>query len=183
MRILKPLAPWLPWIAFLVIADGSMGRLRVGLVVALVSGAAFAAMRLYRGVLMWAGLLFFAVALVAVFGLHSTWFLKHLAVIANSMLAAAAWGSLLVGRPFTVEFAREQTDPALWSNPVFLRVNRVITAAWATVFTFNAALAWIQMRHPLPVWAAYAVPFGALLAAMLFSSWYPQRVRRRAQSA
>lgn len=181
MRILKPLAPWVPWLAFLLIAHGSMGRVGAGLVVALVAGVVLAAMRLYRGVLMWTGLLFFTLALIAVFGLHSTWFLKHLAVIANGMLAVAAWGGLLVGRPFTIEFAREHTDPARWNDPLFIRVNQVITAAWAAVFTFNAAVAWMQMRHPLPVWAAYAVPFGALLAATLFTSWYPLRVRRRAR--
>jgi uncharacterized membrane protein len=183
MRFLKPLAPWLPWLAFLVIAPGSMGRLAAGLLVALLGGAVLAAMRLYRGVLMWAGLSFFALALIAVFGLHNMWFLKHLAVIANAMLAMGAWGSLVLGRPFTIEFARETVDPARWTDPLFIRVNQVITAVWAAVFTFNAAAAWMQTRQSWPVWAGYVVQFGALSAATLFTSWYPKHVRRSVSTA
>lgn len=179
MRIVKSLAPWMPWLAFLLIAHGGMGRLAAGLVVALVAAVILAWMGLYRGVLMWAGLAFFALALVAVFGLRSEWFLTHLSVIANSMLAVGAWGSLLVGRPFTVAYAREHTDPARWNDPLFIRVNVLITAAWAAAFTLNAGAAWLQVRHPLPPWAAAAIQFGTLLAATVFTWWYPARVRAR----
>lgn len=180
MQLLKPLAPWLPWLALLLISDGSMGRLGAGLLVALVAGVVLAGMKLYRGVLMWAGLLFFTLALLAVFVFRSEWFVSHLAVIANAMLAVGAWGSLILGRPFTVNFAREQTDPSRWNDPLFIRINRVVTALWAVVFTLNAAAAWMQGHHLLPAWAAYAVPVSTLLAATLFSSWYPRHARERA---
>jgi hypothetical protein len=139
-------------------------------------------MRLYEGVLMWAGLLFFGLALIAVFGLHSTWFRSYLTAIANGMLAAGAWGSLLVGRPFTLAYARESTDPAMWDHPLFIRVNQVITAVWAAALTINAGVAWVQVQQLLPGWATNALQIATLLAATLFSSWYPNRVRRRAQS-
>lgn len=183
MRIIKPLAPWAPWIAFMLIANGGMGRLAAGLVVALIVGALLAGMRLYRGVLMWAGVLFFSVALIAVFGLHSTWFLRYLAVIANAMLAVGAWGSLLLGRPFTVPYARETTDPAMWNHPLFIRVNQVITTAWAAAFTFNTGVAWAQTRQLLPGWAANILQFGVLLGVTLFSSRYPRQAGDRVRSA
>lgn len=182
MLVVKSLAPWIPWIAFLIIAQGSMARLRAGLVVALVLGIVLAALKLFRGVLMWAALLFFAGALITVFGLHNTWVLKHLGVIANVMPATGAWGSLAVGKPFTLDYARAHTDPSKWNDPVFLRVNRVITLAWAVVFTVNAALAWAMTRHVVPMPIGLALTFAALIGASVFSSWYPQRVRRAAVS-
>ncbi len=180
MHVLKSLAPWTPWIAFLIIAQGSLGRLRTGLVVALVLGVVLAAVKLFRGVLMWAALLFFAGALIAVFGLHNTWALKHLGVIANVMLATGAWGSLVVRKPFTLDYARPRIDPSKWNDPVFLRVNRMITTAWAVVFTVNAAVAVAMSRHIVSAPIGLTLTFAGLMCASVFSSWYPRRVRSAA---
>lgn len=182
MRIVKSLAPWTPWIAFLIIAQGSMERLRGALVVALVLVIVLAALKLFCGVLMWAALLFFAGALIAVFGLHNTWILQHLGVIANVMLATGAWGSLAVGKPFTLDYARAHTDPSTWNNPVFLKVNRLITTAWAVAFTVNTALALAMTRHLVSAPLGLALTFAGLIGASVFSSWYPNRIRRAAAS-
>lgn len=147
---------------------------------ALVLGIVLAALKLFRGVLMWAALLFFAGALIAVFGLHNTWVLQHLGLIANVMLATGAWGSLAVGKPFTLDYARAQTDPATWNDPVFLRVNRVITTAWAVVFTVNTVLALAMSRHVVSGPIGLTLTFAGLIGASVVSSWYPKRIRRAA---
>lgn len=55
--------------------------------------------------------------------------------LSSLWLAATAWGSLALGRPFTLGIARTQTPEHVWKSPLFLRVNRVITAVWAAAFT------------------------------------------------
>lgn len=178
MRILKALAPWSPWIAFLVIAQGSLFRLGVGLAAGLLTAVVLAAFKLYRGILMWLALVFFAGSFVTVFGLHNTWVSRHLGLIANAMLAAGAWGSLLTGRPFTLVYARENTDPAIWNHPLFLRVNRMITLTWASALTLNAVVAGAQGAHLIPPWCGGALTLANLAGAVAFSSWYPKRVRQ-----
>jgi hypothetical protein len=58
--------------------------------------------------------------------------------IATAGLALIAVLSLLIGRPFTEQYAREQVDPGLWKTERFTELNRHFTAAWALVFILMA---------------------------------------------
>ncbi len=49
-------------------------------------------------------------------------------------LFAIVAGSLLVRRPFTLQYAKEQTPPEVWARPAFMRINYAITAVWAASF-------------------------------------------------
>lgn len=178
MRILQLLAPWLPWVAFLVIAQGSTLRLEIGLMVALALVVLFAVLGWYRGILMWITLGLFVGVTVAVVVFHDTWSPRHFAILANGALAVGSWLGLLIGRPFTLDTARQSVDPAYWDHPVFLRANRQITSAWAAAFTFNTGLAVGQAQQVIPDWLGSVLALAALAGAVAFSYWYPQRVRR-----
>lgn len=181
MSFLKLLLSFAPWMAFLVIARGSLARVEIALLVALGLSVAMAALKLQRGIIMWVSLVFFAAAGIAVVGFHDMWTVRHLGVLANGALALGAWGTLLVGRPFTLEYARQHTDPAKWHEPLFIRVNVLLTTVWAATFTLNTALAWALTKHLWPEWACQTASYTALIAAAAFTSWYPTRVRERAQ--
>ena len=43
---------------------------------------------------------------------HNMWTIRHLGVMANGALALGSWITLLMGKPFTLEYARVHTDPA-----------------------------------------------------------------------
>lgn len=182
MTFLKLLVSFAPWIAFLIIAKQTLVRVETGLVVALVLAVLMALLRLHRGVIMWVSLAFFGVATIAVLGFHNLWTLKHMGVLASGALAVGAWTSLLIGKPFTLAYARQNTDPALWKEAVFVRTNVLITATWSAVFTFNTVVAWILMIHALPEWVCQTLSYAALVGAAGFTSWYPSQVRRAAQS-
>lgn len=184
MQFLKLVVSFAPWIAFLIIARGSLVRVEIALVVALVLAIAMSVARLHRGIIMWVGLAFFTGATIAVLVFHNLWTLKYLGVLASAALALGSWSTLLIGRPFTLEYARQQTDPSQWNNPVFISVNVRLTAVWAAVFTFNALIAWILMeRVLLPQWVCHALTYAALVGAAAFTSWYPSHLRRKAQAA
>ena len=176
---MRTLAPWSPWIAYLLLAAHHR---EIALVAGLVIAAVVGLLKLHRGILMWITIGFFAAAAIAVIGLDNEWTSRHLGFLANGALAIGAWGSLLVGTPFTVDIARERTDPAHWSHPLFIRVNVVISAVWALVFTVNAAADLALTSGLLPGWAGSAIPVTMLLAAVVFSSWYPKRATRAAHT-
>lgn len=171
MRTARNLAPWLPWIVALVLS----GQPKLALVAGLVTAVAVGLLKWHRGVLMWITVGFFAASAVAVIGLHNAWTGGHLGFLANGALAVGAWGSLLVGKPFTMDIARDSTDPSHWNHPLFIRINVVISAVWAMVLTVNAAASLALAAGLLPGWAGAAIPTGTLLAAIVFSSWYPKR--------
>ena len=180
MSFLKLVISFAPWIAFLIIARDTLARVEVGLVAALVLSVAMAALKLHRGIIMWVGLVFFTGATIAVIGFHNIWTIRHLGVMANGALALGSWTTLVIGRPFTLEYARQHTDPAKWNDPLFVHANVVLTTAWAAVFTFNTAVAWVLMQHVLlPEWACHALSYAALIGAAAFTSWYPNFLRRR----
>lgn len=183
MSFVKLLISFAPWIAFLVIARDTLLRVEIGLLAALVASIVMAVLRLHRGIIMWVGLVFFGAATVAVVGFHNLWTIRHLGVMANGALALGSWITLLAGNPFTLEYARAHTDPAKWHDPLFIRVNVVLTTVWAAVFTVNTALAWALMKHLLPEWSCHTLSYAGLIGAAAFTSWYPNLVRRRAQAA
>ena len=91
--------------------------------------------------------------------------------------------TLAIGRPFTLRYARQHVDPALWNEPGFLRTNYVITGAWAAAFAVMAAAEGAMVFNPaLPQTFGFAVVAVTLLAAIGFTVWYPARVRTAARA-
>ena len=87
--------------------------------------------------------------------------------------------SMVIGKPFTLQYARETVDPQYWDRPEFIHTNYVITAAWALAFAVmvlaELALLYLPgMSHRFGV----VVIIVALIAAVKFTGWYPERVKR-----
>ena len=64
--------------------------------------------------------------------------------------------SMLIGKPFTMQYARDDVPPALWSSREFLRKNQMITAVWALAFLAMvlaelAMLLWPNLPQQLPI--------------------------------
>ncbi len=177
---LKMLLSFAPWLFFLIIAQHSMFRLKVGIIGAAVLTVVMCVARLHRGVIMWVGILFFTYAIVAVVFLNNMWAVRYMGALANGALAVGTWAGMAMKRPFTLEYAREHTDPSLWKNPVFLRTNYFMTTIWGVVFTVNASLALQRSIQPtMPGWVYEAITYVLLVSAMFFSTWYPEHLRRR----
>ncbi len=180
MSFFVMLLSFAPWIAFLIIAGGSLFRLKLGIIVAALLMVVMAVTRLHRGVIMWVGIVFFSYALAAVVLLNNMWTVRHMGFLANAALAMGIWVGIALKRPFTLEYAREHTDSSLWDSPLFLRTNYLLTEMWAVVFSINATLAWHRSVRPaMPGWAYETVSYSLLVSAMFISTWYPQYVRRR----
>jgi hypothetical protein len=179
LSFLKLLLAFAPWLSFLVIAQGSLLRLKLGLVVALVLSVVMGLSHLHRGVILWTGLTFFSYATIAVALLNDVWTARHMGVLANGALALASWLTIAVRKPFSLDYAREHTDPSLWNTRAFIRTNVVITSAWALVFTVNTVLAWGKMvQFILPEWGYEVISYSLLIVTAAMTIWYPNHRRR-----
>ena len=180
MQFLKLIFGFAPWLAFLIIAHDSLFRLKLGLVVALVLSVIMGLLRLHRGVILWVGLAFFSSATVAVVFLENMWAVRYMGILSHGALAIATWYTLAVKRPFTMDYARAQTDPSVWNRPEFLRTNMIVTLVWALCFTAGALVAWLKMaRHDLPAWEYEFISYGLMLLGVVFTNVYPAFVRRQ----
>ncbi len=182
MSFLKLLLAFAPWLAFLIIARDSLFRLKLGLVTALLLSVVMGVARLHRGIILWLGLMFFSYATLAVVVFDDMWSVRHMGVLANAALAVSAWVTIAVGKPFTLDYAREHTEPELWQNPRFIRNNILITAVWATAFSVNAVLAWGKMVDALlPGWGYEVLSYTILVGTALFTTTYSKRLQRARQ--
>lgn len=89
--------------------------------------------------------------------------------------------TLVIRKPFTLAYAREQVPQEHWDSPQFLHVNDVITAGWAVAFAVLVLADLLMLYVPdVPLWIGVAVTLAALAGAIQFTKWYPDRVRGRA---
>jgi hypothetical protein len=108
-----------------------------------------------------------------------TWTVATVRLAVDGGLLAIVLISLAIGRPFTLQYAREQVPQQFWASPIFIRTNRLLTAVWAVAFAlFVAADAAAEYLPAVPIWLDIVVSVAALLGALWFSRWYPARVRR-----
>ena len=122
MEALKLLLAFLPWIAFWIISGGnSMLRLQIGICVAAILVVVMGITKLHRGLILWAGVVFFSFALVTVVVLKNIWVIQHLGILASGTLFMATLISILIGQPFTESYAREHVPQDLWDSPAFIR--------------------------------------------------------------
>ncbi|MFE9793112.1 hypothetical protein ACFYRL_15415 [Streptomyces goshikiensis] len=179
-----------PWIVFSLVVGP--GRFEWAVVIALtISIALVVVSRLVEPggsmkILEVSDVAFFAVLAVigalASPGTHR-WLETYAGEVSNIALTAIAFGSMAVRKPFTLQYAREQVDPALWDSPVFLRTNYMITGVWGLAFLVAAiagAFGDLVLHDPNNIWTGWIIQVLAIVAALRFTAWYPEVVRERA---
>jgi hypothetical protein len=174
-----------PFIAFAVIE-----RL-FGATPGLLSGVAASAVLVARDTLAKGGgakllevgtlLLFSALAIYSMFA-SPDWSILGVRLCVDAGLLLIVILSLAMGRPFTVQYAREQVPRELWSSPEFIRTNAVITSVWGLAFAIVVGADLVMLFVPeLPMRHSIVVTVLALVGAFKFSAWYPDRDRARPQ--
>lgn len=140
---------FLPWILFFVLAGGSQAQLDVAIIFAALASLFFERQGLRKGfVLSWGTLIFFVFMFFAVVVARNAWVAKHAWLFSNGALAAIAWVSVLIGKPFTIQYAKEMTSPDKWNNPVFIKINYILSMVWGTVFLAGMGLHVIKLIIP-----------------------------------
>jgi hypothetical protein len=84
-------------------------------------------------------------------------------------------GSMLLRRPFTLQYAVESVPAEIAAMPGFLTANYVITGAWtAAALLMMAANIALLYLPGLPLWSGLAVASAARISAVYFTKWYPE---------
>lgn len=173
-----------PFIAFAVIDRfaGSTEGLVVGALVsiALIARDVMTAGRSPKILEIGTATLFCALALYALFG-TPTWSVIGVRMCVDTGLLAIVLISIAIGRPFTLQYARERIPAEYRTRPEFLRTNYVITGVWALAFAVMVAaeltlLYMPSVPHRLGILAIVA----ALVGAVKFTGLYPDHIDQKA---
>ncbi|MGW3356864.1 hypothetical protein ACWDFL_15790 [Streptomyces bungoensis] len=173
-----------PWIVFGVVASPSTWEYAA--LAALIAAVVLSGKDLLHGkfrILDAVGIVFFAVLSVLGLALNRgqlLWVETYAQVISSGVVAVVALGSLLVD-PFTAQYARESTPREVWDSPVFLHINRVLTAAWGTVFALITVSTWSAVHFPSQDdWLNWVIPVALLVWVVRFTARYPETYKTRA---
>jgi hypothetical protein len=111
---------------------------------------------------------------------HPIWTVIGVRVCVDSGLLAIVLVSLLIRRPFTVQYARERVAQEHWSSSEFIRANYVITSVWALAFAVMVIAELALLYVPgLPQKAGVIVIIIAIVGAIKFTGWYPEHIKPR----
>ena len=178
---MKLIKGFLPWILYFLLVGPSQLRVDLGVIVAFVTYLIIDTQNLRRGfILSWTTLLFFLFMLISVVFMKNAWVENHTWIISNGVLAIVAFGSLIIGMPFTVQYARLKVPKEKWHSKVFINVNIILTAVWGTIFLLSALVHLIKAFYPHVDNVVYEVATTVVsLLGVLFTVWFPKWYRQK----
>jgi hypothetical protein len=189
------IAALVPWIVFWVLVGNV--DVRLACLVPLVIVALQAVRTVLAGVkpkvLEIGTLVVFALLTVIAFIGDDAFLDRWVQPLSNGALFLVALCSVLVGKPFALEYAREEVPREVQGSPLFLRTTLLITWVWIGTFAImtlsslvppvvDGATSMHNETDAISVIFYWVVPFVALAGAVLFTKWYPERVHEEAAS-
>jgi hypothetical protein len=184
-RILaNPLVGLAPWIVYSLV-EGE-GRLELSAALALGTGFLVLVLNWFRGsspkMLEFADVVYFGVlAVVVAVASEGTrdWLELWGGETANIALLVIVLGSVLIRKPFTLQYAKEDTPREYWDTPEFMRVNYLISWVWVAAFAIEAASGFIGdavLDNSNNIWTGWIIQTFPLIIAAQFTIWYPARL-------
>jgi hypothetical protein len=163
-----------PWVAFLLgvrIEDVYWGAGAGIVVAAIVLGRATALHKVHLFDVI--GVVYFGGMLALLGALHpsdiDTWG-RYGQAVAHGSLTLIVFASILINRPFTEPYAREQVPKQYWGSEQFRALNRKISAVFGLAFLVGTASLLIAgSTGDRQFLLRIVVPFGALFAALTFA--------------
>ena len=90
-------------------------------------------------------------------------------------ILAISLASLIIRKPFVLQYAVEEVDAATARLPGFLKATYIITWAWTGAVVLMIIGNVLTIYAPgLPLWFGLVIAFAARNSAAYFTTWYPQ---------
>lgn len=169
---------FLPWLVFWIFIARSDVQIAIysGLAAALFFNLAAIVRKQVPKALQLGALFFFLASALIVMFVEFHTFRRWVNLASALTLLFITFFSILIRKPFTLQFAHEMAPKDKWNTPEFLHANYVITWVWVGVFTVKAAFATLRMAVPaIPVWATVSASLCVFFAALKFTFWYKSK--------
>jgi hypothetical protein len=183
MSIFGFILAFLPWLLFLFIAGHSLLTLKIAIIVSFVTAIIMGIARIHRGVILWGGIAFFSFAAIAVLLLNNMWAVHHMGMLASGTLFVSALFSIIIKKPFVMDYARDHVEEKYWDSPEFLRSCTIITSVWCLVFLLNVALNAVKLYHRgIPGWIFEVTQYIVLFSGVIFTNFYSKHASKQRAS-
>lgn len=182
MSILGFIMAFLPWLLFLFISGHSLLSLKIAIIISFITAIIMGVAKIHRGVILWGGVLFFSFAVVSVVLMNNIWAVRHMGILASGTLFVSALFSIIIKKPFVMDYARDHVDKKLWDSPIFLKRCIVITSIWCLVFFMNVVLNVFKLYHrEIAGWIFEVMQYLFLITGVVFTKLYTKHDRNKHQ--
>ncbi len=139
-----------PWILFFVLFGHSVSSIELACVVALISHLLLNHRFIRKGFVFDIGSLVFFIFLgINVFTINYAPITNNGYFISTLAIALIAWVSLIIKRPFTLQYARLAVPLEISKTKTFLSVNYILTAFWAVLLSLMALPRIVEFYKPV----------------------------------
>lgn len=172
---MKLLLSFLPWIIFLALKSytGEVTALSISIILSILSPERKRLMK--RFLISWIVLLSMVAMLILYIIPHFEVSSMLRGIIMTGSFAVMAWISLIINKPFTIQYAKEEVPQDKWTTPGFLKVNQIITAVWATAMTINVLASVWQYRPDI-------ISIITIVIAIGFTRKFPEYYKKNASA-
>jgi len=184
-ELIKFVLGFMPWLLFLFFSGHSFASLKKAILIGLLACFIFGFGELRRGFLLqWGTLVFFIAAVVTVDGLKWVSVAKNMGIISNGFLALLIVWTIVIGKPFTLQYARAELPKERWDDPALIRSCRFLAVVWAFLLIFLAFVACLKNLKPglYPDWVYFDITIAGIAGGVVFTSLYKKYKRSQAHS-
>ncbi|MCX5751979.1 MAG: hypothetical protein NT099_10045 [Candidatus Saganbacteria bacterium] len=177
MDILISFAPWFLYWVFL-----SFNQIYLGMWLAFIAALILSLNELRKGkskILQTGTLVFFFLMVLLITFTQPSWLWHEINLMGNLALALIALVSILIRKPFTLQYAMETTPKERWNTPEFMHGNMVITWAWFIAFiamTIPSLTTFIGIE--VSIWMNWVFSLCCFAGAMTFTNWYKKQAKK-----
>lgn len=171
---------FLPWMLFLFFSGHTMLSLKIAVVISLVASVTLGFGDLKRGfILTWGTCIFFLICLIMVDFLNNKWIAMEMDLVSNLALSAIMWFTVLIGKPFALQYARRGLPKELWNDEKFIRGCKFITVVWACLMTFAVLISILKRTNwlPFPIWVYFDINILNIVVGLTFTTIFKRKKR------
>ncbi len=169
-----------PWIIYLFMPTSTLNEFKIAIILSLIACVVCQFRELKKGfVLSWGSLLFFLLMTVGVVVLTNSWIIKNAGIISNSALIIITFISIIIGKPFTIQYAKETVPSERWKHPLFIRINYLLSIFWLVVFMIGLLLYLIRDYFQISHWIYAFISYIPLIIGIFFTAWFPDWYKER----
>jgi carotenoid cleavage dioxygenase len=171
---------FLPWMLFLFIAGHTMTSLKIAIIISFVTAVTLGFGDLKRGfILQWGTVIFFLICLILVNLLDNVWMATEMDLVSNTALASIMWFTVVIGKPFALQYAKRGLPKERWSDVNFIRGCMFITVVWACLMTFAVLISVTRRTNwlPFPNWVYFDLTLLNIVAGLTFTTIFKRKKR------
>ncbi len=186
LEVLAFILGFLPWILFLFLPTDGWEPLRRTVAVCLFVSVVSAWKGLRKGfILQWATLLFFLFCTISFYVFHWLWLARQMGIIANAFLDGLIWLTVIVGKPFTLQYARADLPKEEWYDENLIHGCRFIAVFWGMLLLLPTVCNALQLFYPGAVSDRFSfyLSLSCIIAGIAYTTFYKRKKRRQRDSA